>query len=525
VDGRSPLDPIRSLLQKGEGIRLLFHEATPLDLALEWATNRRDGVAQISQGTWILSIPSSSLYDVWLSADEPTPEGILVNGQTLLIPTGIPRLAGLDAKRWVRFCPAIVLEKGTHRFQALNWQSGTSLPKLLAVPSNDWVHWVAELKEQIANLKTPLLISAHGTIQPMDSFRTDTGASLLSATAVDLSPPRSIDPFGEGWQWISTQGGYRLINKAPQPIRTHLFFEVLAPVADRSLYIYLDRQLLQVKKIGALRPTAIRLNDVTLTPGEHELTLYVLEGNVTLFEQDPSDTAFYVRQASVAIRHLTLGSGSVAFSFFIPRAGLYRLKMYGHPILFEESLQVTTADGRSIPMAKDQGSDGGWIAREPIRLKEGRTEIHLSGGKALEYYAILEEVFSSEEPGDAHRLHVDLKRRSPTEYLVEVNSTRAGPHFLVTQDAFHPDWQAWLGWSDQKKQHLQDHHFQANGYANAWYLPLEEGYSVIQIAYLPQHLFGLAIAITVAALVLVVGWGAVGWMVNRWRLKEKEERP
>ncbi len=152
---------------------------------------------------------------------------------------------------------------------------------------------------------------------------------------------------------------------------------------------------------------------------------------------------------------------------------------------------------------------------------------------------------------------VIFKRINPTKYIVNVeNATK--PFFLVFSESYNPGWKiysmnkntdigkviarypdvnveeaknSWYKFTPQDVVYLlrkpavnESYHFEANGYANAWYINPEKidkdgsGNFTLTIYFRPQSYFYLGLFISMITLIL-----SIGYLFYDWR-RDKEDR-
>jgi hypothetical protein len=92
---------------------------------------------------------------------------------------------------------------------------------------------------------------------------------------------------------------------------------------------------------------------------------------------------------------------------------------------------------------------------------------------------------------------ITFKKVNPTKYTVQVNSSNS--FFLVFSESYHKDWVAYV----DGQQILNEYHFVANGYANAWYIN-KTGTYTITLEFWPQKLFYIGSSISITTLILCI---------------------
>ena len=106
----------------------------------------------------------------------------------------------------------------------------------------------------------------------------------------------------------------------------------------------------------------------------------------------------------------------------------------------------------------------------------------------------------------------------PTKYIVHVNASK--PFFLIFSESYHKDWIAYV----DGQQILNEYHFMANGYANAWYINKTGSYT-ITLEFWPQKLFYLGSAVSITTLticILYISKSKIKTIYKRYIKKQKE---
>ena len=125
-------------------------------------------------------------------------------------------------------------------------------------------------------------------------------------------------------------------------------------------------------------------------------------------------------------------------------------------------------------------------------------------------------------------LSSQVVRVNPVRWIVNVTNAPAN-FYLVLNQSFSSGWQATLEWQADTASRLIAHevrlgssdHVEANEFANAWYIksPLSANMSHIRIvlSYAPQNFVSIGYELSVAAIVLILLGGTIGWRFRtRW---------
>lgn len=102
---------------------------------------------------------------------------------------------------------------------------------------------------------------------------------------------------------------------------------------------------------------------------------------------------------------------------------------------------------------------------------------------------------------------IQFEKRSPVEYHVKV-SEAGEPFVLVFSETFSTGWKAYFGDMNWLGTFFtapisDEYHFSVNGFANAWYINKAGTYN-ITLYYLPQELFYIGSAISLATVILCI---------------------
>jgi len=219
-----------------------------------------------------------------------------------------------------------------------------------------------------------------------------------------------------------------------------------------------------------------------------------------------------------------------------------------------EDIDKTTVDSDSI-----------WFEFEDLKLGPGNYSFSPVAQEGFEMnLALIEPVSvsrSARSPGK--EAQVEFRKINPTRYRIQAKTRK--PFWLVFSESFHPGWKAYIRQSSGGQRMnfewsavlsaLRDwgnrielkEHYLVNGYANAWWVPIEEltttsperkyqamrspdnsnqpGMKEFEIIleFKPQRLFEIGVVISLATLLGCVGYLTRGFMRKRKR-KIRETR-
>ncbi|MBI4313523.1 MAG: hypothetical protein HY594_01775, partial [Candidatus Omnitrophica bacterium] len=466
-------------------------------------------------------------YEVWIAQPPHRPlgfSGILVDGikeerqgrnqpeteAGLMLLAATQHYQSLAAQRWTRLTSRN-FSPGKHRLQPLE-PVFSSPPLLAAVPSERLDAWVEVVRRQINQTPSPITLVSTGRFQISASSQAPD--PHLTMEIFERLPPEPIDGHGSGWQWLLQGAGCLVINTSDEPIRTSLQFEVLSPTADRTMYVSLDGQLLRHFRVKGGTPMPVIFENLELTPAEHRIDLYILEGTTPLRGKG----AVPIRPVTVAIRDLSIGPIPTQALFSVPRPGQYRLTCTPFPADQAPGEMTVTTERGPLVLTRQQAPQTGaswWTADNPITLSEGEHRLTLEGKRVANYYAVLEEILPA-QPAPSPKL--EWHSNDPTAYEVRVRSEGEGVWWLVIRDGYDPGWHAMLRRPGQHDIALTEH-FQADGYANAWAIDIPGEYTV-QVSYQPQKIFqdGKRLVLAIAAL---SGLFLLAWAILRKAKRQK----
>jgi hypothetical protein len=145
------------------------------------------------------------------------------------------------------------------------------------------------------------------------------------------------------------------------------------------------------------------------------------------------------------------------------------------------------------------------------------TMIFLRSQSTINNITFLESLKSEQ----LYQSQIAFEKIDPTKYMVKIENA-TNPFFLVFSETYHPQWKAYYGdvnwiYAFSADPILDNHHFIANGYANAWYIN-KTGTYTITLYFQPQSLLQLGTLISTTTLTITT---TITLYFNRKKLKEK----
>ena len=306
----------------------------------------------------------------------------------------------------------------------------------------------------------------------------------------DLNP-------GETWRWFTLNNGdhYFITSESVNPAPAELSLDVLSYARQRSLFVYLNSELLSVTDVLPDTPTTIHIPNIQISPGENVISFYTPYPSDQRGDQN---LAFAIRQDP------NISRASYTWRPAVPE-GPYRLQVTFRPFgdvawpADRPNPLVIRVDGLPVSLSPEDGSVSRFSTQ--VQLDESST-IALRQLGQEEYFL---QLTPSGERSDVPSTGVATPlQASPTSYRVLVDCD--SPCVLIFNESFHSDWVASIDGRPLP-------HFEVDDYANA-YLIGEPGTHVVDIEFLPQQWFRLAALVsattTVIAISLLVASGRRG---------------
>ncbi len=486
-----------------ESLRWIFYSSSPADLGLELVSSGLRIPYDSKKHQWEFSIKNPGYYEIWIvRPDAPARldfSALLLDEQQLLLPDAHSEFAKIPSFCWIRLTPKYLIP-GNHLLRPLEPTLMDEMPGIVAVPRNDLLESVQFFAKSVEASPHPLTYIQK--TEPCFERPTRPMVSAVVAQPFGFEPGgKTIQGHGNGWQWLHINAGYRIHNQSSEPVITHFQAEIFAPL-DRTLYMNMDGQLIKHFRLKAGTVFPLIFDTLSIPPGEHKLTFYVLEGGFLPDGISPAN-ATEADLLTLAVRAPGFDSADLQADFQIGRSGEYAAHFYPFPIAGNGQLdrgnRVADLDGKSISLNSEDAASSAWTAG-PVQLEKGVHQIRIPQQGSERYWIILQEQLPEKLPAmDASAWQSD----DPTRY-------RAGPlpadpsiRFLVTQDGYDPAWRVKMIPEERAGTALSDH-FEANGYSNAWIIDPTEEPARIEVDYFPQQLFRIGSAITTAVAAIAI---------------------
>lgn len=309
-----------------------------------------------------------------------------------------------------------------------------------------------------------------------------------------LSWEQGFDPSVPGldgtlWQDLMTNGetNVTIINHTPDVQRVALSGTVTTYELTRTLYLYLNKNLLRIVKVDPGVRTQVLLPEVILQPGPNALMFYAPEARTLR----PDGRQVNFRFADDWQVGPVMYQGVIP----VPHAGSWELSLRPGPAVSAQALPpMVWVAGQAC--AWQQTADG-WTT--VIDLPAGPAPLTLRNTEIPAYVLLL-------NPQGQARLPTRLltavipQQASPTAYVLPAVQ---GPGFLVLSEGYHPGWQA-------TRQQSVLRHFSLQGFANAYWLPAGPA-APVRIQFLSQQWFrwGVALSGGTLLILLVIAAGTV----------------
>ena len=312
-------------------------------------------------------------------------------------------------------------------------------------------------------------------------------ARPLMPTATGFRPPDAA-----GWQALESNSApnWVLTNPigAPQPWQVE--GTVVSPRAPRSLYAYVDGQLVKITAVPADIQTHVVV-DLTLAPGMHTLAWYSPDARTV----NPDGTQVGFRFAA----DWRAGPPAWVGTFQVPRSGPYRVQLLPGTPDGARSWPTLILDHRQVPLANDPEISNGQMGQ--TILTQGLSVVELTGVGTTPYAVILAPV---DQPHTAPRRLTPLpeRQRTPTTFRF---SAPPGPGWVIVSEAYHPGW-ALTGAPGTL-------HVPVNGFANGYYVVTPPS-GPMTVMFTPQRWVWVGGVISL----ITVGGGLLwGMLVGRTR--------
>ena len=296
----------------------------------------------------------------------------------------------------------------------------------------------------------------------------------------DLNP-------GETWRWFTLNNGehYIVSNDSGYTVMAELSLEILSYARQRSFFVYLNSELLVAPDIQPDTPITIHIPSLRINSGENVLSFY---SPYQADQRGGQNVTFAIRQ------HPRITRAKYGWHPAVP-AGEYELRVSLHPfgdLYWPEGRPASLTiqlDGKPTELTAEEGSVSNF--RKNLYLDESSSITIVQLSQENYFLQLIPEAATPvpTAPGSA-----EILQSSPSNHRVRVECD--SPCVLIFNESFHEDWIASI---DGRRLP----HFEVDDYANA-YLIDEPGTHVVDIEFLPQHWFHLAVLISMSATAITI---------------------
>jgi hypothetical protein len=304
---------------------------------------------------------------------------------------------------------------------------------------------------------------------------------------VGLAESSSYDEL-QGWFWLLTnkQPNIFIDNLSGEDQLVNFSFETFSFMLDRTLYVYLNDDLLDYPMCTADTPQQIRLKRITLKPGRNIISFY------TPYPQ----TTRRAREVTFAFKDFNIGGLEFSGNFYLPKSDTYKLLVYpvskedSHLLIpKEEQFIMLDIDGKKHTL--DLTKDFVYI-NEKIDIEAGRHTFKIGQFLAEDYNIeiLSSKLFKGREDIDKG---LDYKMVNPAQYSFSLSESKTG--YISFNESYDRNWKLYQG---GKARGL---HLQGDGYNNTWYVQkMPAGELVIE--FWPQRLLGWGAGFSGLAVIL-----------------------
>ncbi len=273
-----------------------------------------------------------------------------------------------------------------------------------------------------------------------------------------FSSPENLED-GEDWMWLYTNKKPNIIitNSYNKEQMVNLIFDVFSYETDRSLYIYLNDNLLQCPHLEANKVTTIKLKKLALLPGRNVISFYTpcklerRKGHLVSF----------------AFRDFRICSLLYRGKVFIPQDGYYNIDVFPYSLEVLEKNDINLEEGKEFiidgkSVRLDYAGEN-HLRKQKIYLNEGMHTFKIGQFSTEDYYV---EFSTYTKRKESINKKIKFTQCNPTKYKLTSDIDR--PCFIIFNEAYSPNWKLYADGADIKT------HFKVNGYANAWYIDSEQ---------------------------------------------------
>lgn len=322
--------------------------------------------------------------------------------------------------------------------------------------------------------------------------------------ATPLAPRQGFGPpvggaLGHLWCPLRSNGtpNWTVHNPTSSSVSWHLAGTVISPVAPRSLFAYLDQQLLAVHSVAADVPLSISM-PLVLSPGDHVLVHY--SPNARTPGPDGQDVGFYFAE------DWRVGPPAWTGTLDVPRAGPYEVQMISNTTIPEGVQQPTVRLGTDAVNLSRDPLRPGHVLRGIATVSVGSCLVSVSNVGAVTYSMFLTPLNQPIVPARAMTVLPPTTAGS-VHYTIP---RMTGPGWLVFNEAYHSAW-VLTG--------AEAIHVRANGFANGYYAanPASVGPSILKFTMQRWSVAGMAISLGMTGGLVL--WCGVAALVRRKGLR------
>ena len=304
-------------------------------------------------------------------------------------------------------------------------------------------------------------------------------ARPLMPTATGFRPPDAA-----GWQALESNSApnWGLVNTVGGPQPLQLAGTVRSPQQPRSLFAYLDQQLLAVYPIPAETPTPVVVN-LTLSSGTHILAWYSPDAR-TLYP-DGSQVGFFFADDWRA------GPPAYQGTWQVPRAGNYTLELIPGALGIRGDTPKVSLGSHPVVLQPHPVRAECFIAG--VALPSGPQAVMLQGIGDTPYALLLTPV-GRPSPIAPPLTSLTARRAAPTTFRF---SAPPGPGWVIVSEAYHPGW-ALTGAPGTL-------HVPVNGFANGYYVATPPS-GPMTVTFTPQRWVWVGLLLSGGTLGTFIMW-------------------
>jgi len=358
-----------------------------------------------------------------------------------------------------------------------------------------------DAKKATDRLPTQIVFDTQ-SLEPVGINDENSGSRKNPATELNILEGFFLPEKGPDgtWVWMKenspTARHISVINPHKKSLRSNFVFKSISYKTDRSLYCYLNGELLKVTPLKGDQPTEILVRSIALKPGENIISFYTPFSGT---QRGKENLSFGFLKSSFRFQDFIFAS-----AFNVPEAMQmealvvptdHRTDLVGAEQGFKPNLIINGAKVRLEKTIKNKVLG----FKSVVRLNPGSNEfefIQRRGANAAIFFSPVHQT-----PESTLDPLPEFKKISPTQYRLKVSLSEPG--YLVVADSFHPGWSLSNAEDDGAK--MEFPHFKVNGFANGFYLQNSGNYDLI-LSFKPQRLLRIGTWITILGVILFFGF-------------------